>query len=157
MKQEHKVESLNNCNNELQQQAYAQRLELEEAHHGYIESRQEHVRLQEELVMKEEALRETQIRSVHEMEQVKRAQELRVDEFSVQTLRESHETVQRLASQVQDLQERMNYLNDSGEPREVGQKQVPDSGSVEGALHRGETIQRPVVKRLWINRRASED
>ena len=39
MKQEHKVESLNNCISELQQQAYAQRLELEDAHHGYVESR----------------------------------------------------------------------------------------------------------------------
>ena len=39
MKQEHKVESLNKCISELQQQAYAQRLELEDAHHGYVESR----------------------------------------------------------------------------------------------------------------------
>ena len=43
------------------------------------------------------------------------AQELRVDEVSVQKLRESHETIQRLTSQVQDLQERKNYWNDSGE------------------------------------------
>ena len=34
MKQEHKVEFLNNCINELQQQADAQRLELEGARHG---------------------------------------------------------------------------------------------------------------------------
>ena len=40
MKQEHKVESLNNCISELQRQALAQR----------------QVRLQEELVMKEKAL-----------------------------------------------------------------------------------------------------
>ena len=66
MKQEHKVESLNNCISELQQQAYAQRLELEDSHHGYVETRREQVRLQEESVMKEKALRETQIRSMHE-------------------------------------------------------------------------------------------
>ena len=35
MKQEHKVESLTNCTDELQQQAYAQRVDLEIAHHGY--------------------------------------------------------------------------------------------------------------------------
>ena len=64
--------------------------------------------------MKEKALRETQIRSIHEMGEMKRAQELRVDEFS-----ESHEVIQRHASQVQELQERMNYLNDSGEFHEV--------------------------------------
>ena len=34
----------------------------------------EKVRLQEELVMKEKALRDTQIRSVHEMGEMKRAQ-----------------------------------------------------------------------------------
>ena len=39
MRQEHKVESLNKGINELQQQAYAQRLELEDAHHGNVESR----------------------------------------------------------------------------------------------------------------------
>ena len=46
--------------------------------------------------MKEKALRETQLRGMHEMGEMKRAQELRVDEFSVQMLKESHETKQRL-------------------------------------------------------------
>ena len=50
-KHEHKVESPNKSINELQQQAYAQRLELEDAHHGYVESRREQMRLLEELVM----------------------------------------------------------------------------------------------------------
>ena len=45
LRQEHKVESLNKCINELQQQAYAQRLDLENAHHGYVEFRREQVRL----------------------------------------------------------------------------------------------------------------
>ena len=67
MKQEHKVESLNNCISELQQQAYAQQLELEDAHHGYVESRREQVRLQEELVMKEKAFRDTHTRNMHEI------------------------------------------------------------------------------------------
>ena len=56
MKQEYKVESLNTCINELQQQIYVQRLELEDARGGYVEPRREQVRLQEELVMKEKAL-----------------------------------------------------------------------------------------------------
>ena len=98
MKQEHKVDSLSNCIREAQQQAYAQRLDLESTHHGCVESRREQVRLQEELDMKEKALRDDQIRSMYEMGEMKRAQELRVDEFSVQKLRESHETTQRLTS-----------------------------------------------------------
>ena len=67
MKQEYKVESLNTCTCELQQQTYAQRLELEDAHLGHLESRREQVRPQEELVVKEKALRDAQIRSTHEM------------------------------------------------------------------------------------------
>ena len=101
MKQEHQVESLNNCVSELQQQTcaqrlelqdaqhenveslsgcffelqkqvYAQRLELQDAHDGYIESRREQVRLQEELSMKEKVLRDTQIRGMHEMGEMRR-------------------------------------------------------------------------------------
>ena len=100
------MDSLNNCINELQQHAYARRLDLESAHHGYVESPREQVRLQEELVMKDKVLRETQIRNMHE-------------KFSVQKLRESHETIQRLTSQAQEIQERMNYLNNFGEFQKV--------------------------------------
>ena len=69
--------------------------------------------------MKLKALRDTQIRSIHEMGELKRAQELRVDEFSVQKLRESRGTVQKLTSQIQELQERVNSMNDSGEFQEI--------------------------------------
>ena len=55
--------------------------------------------------MKEEVLRDTQIRSMHETGEMKRAQELRVDEVSVPKLRENHETIQKFASQLQDMQE----------------------------------------------------
>ena len=55
------------------------------------------------------------MKSMHEMGEVKRAQESRVEEFSVQKFRESHDTIQRLTSQVQEIQDRMNCLNDPGE------------------------------------------
>ena len=109
MKQEHQVGPLNNCIEELQQQAHAQRLA------DFFESRREQSRLQTELSMKEKLLRETHIRNFHEMGEMKRAQELRVDEFSVQKLRECHETIQRLTSQMQEMQEQMNSMNHSGE------------------------------------------
>ena len=111
MKQEYTVESLNTWISELQQQTCARRLELQDAHHGYVESRREQVRLQEESVMKEKALRDTHIRNMHEMGEMKRAQDLRVDELFVQKLGESHETVQRLTSQTQELQESVNCTN----------------------------------------------
>ena len=53
------------------------------------------------MVVKEKALRDTQIRSIHEMGELKRAQELQVDEFSVQKMRESHDAIQKLTSQIQ--------------------------------------------------------
>ena len=64
-------------------------------------------------------LRDTQLRSVHDMGEMKRAQELRVDEFSVQKLRESHETIRRLTSLLQSMQEQMHSMNDSGVFQEV--------------------------------------
>ena len=39
--------------------------------------------------MKEKVLRDTQLRNVHEMGEMKRVQEQQVDEFSVQKLRKS--------------------------------------------------------------------
>ena len=50
MKQEHQVGSLNNSISELRQQGCAQRLEVEDAHHVYIESRREQVRLKEDFI-----------------------------------------------------------------------------------------------------------
>ena len=86
MKQEHQVGSLNSFINELQQRACAQRLELEDAHHGKIESRKEQSRLQEELSFSEKVLRDTRIRNIHEMRETKRAQDLQVDEISLQKI-----------------------------------------------------------------------
>ena len=106
--QEHNVESPNNMS------FSNKRMLNDNAHHGYVGTRREQVRLQEEelvmIVMKEDALRG---------EKMKRVQELRVDELSVQNLTQSHETIHRLTSQVQELHERMNYVNASGELHEV--------------------------------------
>ena len=52
-KQELHVESLNKCIGERQRQTEEQRLALQDAQFGYVESRREQVRLQEELLMKE--------------------------------------------------------------------------------------------------------
>ena len=70
------------------------------------------VRLQEQLSMKEKVLRDTQIRNIHEMGEMKRAQEQRIDEVSVQKVRENHETIQQLTSQMQEMQEQMNSMDD---------------------------------------------
>ena len=53
------------------------------------------------------------------MREMKRAQERRIDEVSVQKLRENHETIQQLTSQLQEMQEQMNSKSDSGDFQDV--------------------------------------
>ena len=89
------------------------------AQYGFVESRRGQVRLQEEFSMKEKVLRNTQIRNMYEMGEIKRAQAQRMDEVSVQKLRESHETIQQLTSQLQQLQEQINSMHDSGDFQDV--------------------------------------
>ena len=96
MKQECEVDSLTTCNRELQRQAHSQRLELDEANCGNEESRRKQVRFEEELALGEKALRNTRIRNIHEMDELRRVQEMRVDEFSMQKLRERHSTIHEL-------------------------------------------------------------
>ena len=67
LRKEHQVGSLNDCTSELQQQAYDEKLDLEDAYHGFFQSRQKQVRLQEELCMKDRRSSRDSIRSMHEM------------------------------------------------------------------------------------------
>ena len=60
---------------------------------------------------------------MHEMGEMKRARELRVEEVSVQKLRENHETILQLTSQMQQVQEHMNSMNDSGDFQDVESNQ----------------------------------
>ena len=119
MKQERKVDTLDTCIREFQRQAHSNRLEMDNVNYGYEESRREKARLHEELAQREKAVRDTRIRNIHEVGEVKRTQEMRIDEFSRDELRESHATIQELTSQIQELQERMNYMSDSREFQDV--------------------------------------
>ena len=65
VKTELHVESLNKCIGQLQRQTEEQRLAFQDAQYGFVESRREQVRLQEELSLKENVRRNTQIRSMH--------------------------------------------------------------------------------------------
>ena len=87
MMQEHQVGSLTKCINELQQQAYAQRLELQDAQHGYIISRRQQVLLQEELSLKEKVLRYTQIRSMADQHKSHRSKVMSTSRLSSKTSR----------------------------------------------------------------------
>ena len=115
MKQELHVESLNKCIGELQRQTEEQKMALQDAQYGFVESRRGQVRLQEDLSVKEKVFRNIQIRNMHELGEIKRAQERRVDEVSLQKTRENYETIQQLTSQLQQMQEQMNSMSDSGD------------------------------------------
>ena len=108
LKQECKVDFLNTSTREFQREAHSSRLEMDNVNCGYEESRREQARLQEELVQREKVLRESHTR---EVEELKRAQEMRHDEFSRHELKESHATTQELTSQIQELQDRKNCMN----------------------------------------------
>ena len=69
--QELHVESLNKCISELQKRTEAQNRAPQDVQNEFVESRREKTRLHEELLRKEEALRDTQIRSKHEMVKMK--------------------------------------------------------------------------------------
>ena len=56
---------------------------------------------------------------MHELGEMRRAQELRADEVSVQMSRKNHETLQKLTSQLQEMQDQMNSMHDSGDCQEV--------------------------------------
>ena len=107
-KRELHVESLNKCLGDLQKRTETRNRALQDVQNEFVESRREQTRLQEELLRKEKALRDTQIRSKHEMGKMKRAQVQQVDEFSMQKIRENHETVHQLTFQLQQMQGQMN-------------------------------------------------
>ena len=58
-------------------------------------------------------LRETRIKSLHEMEELKRVQEVRVDEISRRRLIENQDTINELTARIQELQNDVNCINDS--------------------------------------------
>ena len=56
---------------------------------------------------------ETRIKSLYEMEELKRVQESRVDEYSRRRLIENQDTINELTARIQELQNEVNCLNDS--------------------------------------------
>ena len=83
-KRELHVESPNKCIGDLQKRTEAQNRVPQDVQNEFVESRREQTRLQEELLRKENALRDTQSRSKHKMGKIKSAQLQQVDEFSMQ-------------------------------------------------------------------------
>ena len=86
MKHECRADLDDNSIRGLNRQIESQPMEIGHTLAGYEQSRREQALLHEESAERERALRETRIRSVQEMEEMKRAHQLRVDELSKEKL-----------------------------------------------------------------------
>ena len=69
--------------------------------------------LQDQLSEQNRDLPEAHIKSLHETEELKRVQELRVDESSRRRLIENQDTVNELTTRIQELQNEVNCMDDS--------------------------------------------
>ena len=88
-------------------------MEIDHTITGCEQSRRDQLPPQEELSEQNRDLRETRIKSLHEMEELKRVQELRVDQFSRRRLIENQDTMIELTARIQELQNEVNCMNDS--------------------------------------------
>ena len=86
-KREIHAESPNKCTGDLQNEQRSKAGHYRTYKTNLLNLSREQIRLQEELLRKEKALRDTQVWSKHEMGNMKRAREQQVDEISMQKLR----------------------------------------------------------------------
>ena len=91
----------------------SQRREIDHTIAGDEQFRRDQLLLQEQLSVQNRDLREAHIKSFCEMEELKRVQELRVDESSRRRLVEDRDTVLELTARIQELQNEVHCMNDS--------------------------------------------
>ena len=91
----------------------SQRREIDHTFAGDEQSRRDQLLRQEQLSEQNRDLREARIKSFHEMEELKRDQELRIDEFSKRRFIENQDTINELTARIQDLHNEVNCMNDS--------------------------------------------
>ena len=91
----------------------------------YEPSIRELVLFHKELADRERALHDFRITSTHEMEELKRAQELRVDEFSRGKLIDNQNTINELKAKAQELKNEVKCMED---PREYKDAESVRSG-----------------------------
>ena len=116
MRAEHAVDSIQILNRQL----CSQHAEICRRGQEYEVAQQEYALLRSELQKpRERKHQEARNRYSQEVGGVKRAQELRTDELSRQELRDSQFTVNELTAQIQELPDKVNYMNDSREFQDV--------------------------------------
>ena len=91
----------------------SQRREIDHTLAGDEQLRRDQLLLHEQLSQQNRDLREAQIKSLYEMEELKRVQESRVEESSRRRLIENQDTINELTASIQELQNEVNCLYDS--------------------------------------------
>ena len=91
----------------------SQRREIDHTITGNEQLRRDPLLLHEQLSEEHRDLREADIKSLCEMEELKRVQVLRIDESSRRRLIENQDTINELTARIQELQNEVNCLNDS--------------------------------------------
>ena len=91
----------------------SQRREIDHTIASDEQLRRDQLLLQEELSEQNRDIRETRVKSLHEMEKLKRVQELRIDESSRRRLIENQDTTNELTARMQELQNEFDCMNDS--------------------------------------------
>ena len=91
----------------------SQRREIDRTLAGDEQLRRDQLLLQEQLSEQNRDLPEAHIKSLHEIEELKRVQELRVDESSRRRLIENQDTINELTARIQELQNDVNCISDS--------------------------------------------
>ena len=90
-----------------------QRSEMDHTIAGDEQFRRDQLLLHEQLSEQNRDLREAHIKSLHEMEDLKKVQELRVDEFSRRRSIENQDTINELTGRIREPQNEVNCMNDS--------------------------------------------
>ena len=107
-----------------------QRREIDHTIASDEQSRRDQLLLQEQLSEQNRNLREVHMKSLHEMEELKRVQELRIDEFSRRRLIENQGTIYELTARIQELHNEVNCMN--------GSRDFKDAESVRSGLSRND-------------------
>ena len=91
----------------------SQRREIDHTFTSDEQSRRDQLLLQEQLPEQNRDLREAHVKSLHEMEELKRVQESRVDESSRRRWIKNQDTINEPTVRIQELQNEVNCMNDS--------------------------------------------
>ena len=105
-------------------------------------------------------LREAHMKSLNEVEELKRFQELRIDEFSRRRLIENQDTINEFAARIQELQNEVNCLNDArdfedAESARSGLSDVPSQPALlppfrdPGGMPSRSVISRQILEFAW--------